>query len=121
MSFHIPPIVVSIHLFPLNIFRISLRRWPRGIQYFRHSLQAFGKFVPKNIVKRLTQKNLDVRIGGKSKQLTIYFSDIENFTGVSEAYPPEKLMPHLSEYFEVLTNIVQEYHGTVEECFGGAV
>lgn len=102
-----------------NVYEIQLLN--DSISSMRHSLQAFGKFVPKNIVKRLTQKNLDVRVGGKSRELTLLFTDIANFTTVSESYPPEKLMPHLSEYFEVLTTIIQRQHGTVDKYIGDAI
>lgn len=102
-----------------NVFEIH--HLNEAIGAMRKSLQAFGKFVPTAVVKKLTQRGQDVKIGGREKEITLFFSDIENFTNVSEAYPPEKLIPHLSEYFEVLTTIVQDYDGTVDKYIGDSI
>ncbi|MCX7343546.1 MAG: adenylate/guanylate cyclase domain-containing protein, partial [Proteobacteria bacterium] len=85
------------------------------------SLISFAKFVPKNLVKKLLDKGIEVKIGGTKKQLTIVFSDIANFTAISESYPAEKLVLHLSEYFEEMTEILCKHNGTVDKYIGDAI
>lgn len=102
-----------------NITEIKLLN--NSISTMRSSLQAFGKFVPKGIVRKLTQRGLDVKIGGRLKPITLLFTDIAGFTAVSETYPPEKLMLHLSEYFEEMTTIIQKHTGTIDKYIGDAI
>lgn len=92
-----------------------------SISTMRRSLSSFGKFVPRSLVRKLIDKGIDVKIGGKNKKLTIFFSDIAGFTTVSETYPADKLMVHLSEYFEELTSIITETNGTIDKYIGDAI
>jgi adenylate cyclase len=99
----------------------EIQKLQNSISRMRKSLISFGKFVPKNLVKKLVDKGVEVKIGGKKKQLSIFFSDIANFTTISETYPPEKLVLHLYEYFDEMTSIVAENNGTTDKYIGDAI
>jgi adenylate cyclase len=60
-------------------------------------------------------------LGGTKKELTILFSDIRNFTTISESLPPEEVVQLLNEYLAEMTSIVFKYHGTVDKFIGDAV
>lgn len=92
-----------------------------SISRMRKSLISFGKFVPKKLVKKLVDKGVEVKIGGKKKQLSILFTDIANFTTISEAYPAEKLVQHLYEYFDEMTTVITENNGTIDKYIGDSV
>lgn len=84
-------------------------------------LQAFGKYVPADLVRQLIQRDKEVRLGGEQAELTIFFSDIRAFTSISEDMQPERLMLHLSEYFNYLSQIIMSEHGTIDKFIGDAV
>ncbi len=84
-------------------------------------MRAFSKFIPKVLVAKLLRTNQTVKIGGKLRRVTLLFSDVVNFTSVSENYPPEKLVVHLSEYFEEVTQIIMKANGTIDKYIGDAV
>lgn len=92
-----------------------------AITSMKKMLRAFSKFVPKDLVIKLMQKGMDVKIGGRSRELTIMFTDIQGFTTVSENYPSEKLMTHLSEYFSELSRIIMDHHGTIDKYIGDSI
>lgn len=102
-----------------NIAEIQMLQ--SSIDRMRASLTSFGKFVPKTLVKRMIDKGIDVKIGGRSRNITVLFSDIANFTTISESLPPEKLMNHLSDYFEEITTILIEQNGTIDKYIGDAI
>ena len=54
-------------------------------------------------------------------ELTIMFSDIENFTTISESLPIEQLMTIFSEYFDVISKIILEGEGTIDKYIGDSV
>ncbi|MBX3487723.1 MAG: HAMP domain-containing protein [Candidatus Paracaedibacteraceae bacterium] len=99
----------------------EIQQLQSSINAMRISLVSFGKFVPKKLVRKLLDNGNEVKIGGKSKKLTIMFTDIADFTTISEAYPADKLVTHLSEYFEEITRIMADCNGTVDKFVGDAV
>lgn len=92
-----------------------------AISSMKTGLRAFRRYVPAVLVRQLIKTGEEARIGGKKLELTVFFSDITGFTTVSEGMPPEKLMIHLSEYFDELTKIVIACGGTVDKYIGDAL
>ena len=84
-------------------------------------LKSFRKYVPADLVRQLIKTGQEVEIGGESKALTIFFSDIANFTTISETLPAEDLMLHLSEYLDQLSHIIMHNHGTIDKYIGDAI
>lgn len=102
-----------------DIYELQLLN--NSISSMRMSMRAFSKFIPKVLVAKLLKTNQTVKIGGKLRRVTLLFSDVVNFTTVSENYPPEKLVVHLSEYFEEVTQIIMKANGTIDKYIGDAV
>ncbi len=84
-------------------------------------LQSFRKYVPAALVKQLIELGEEANQGGQEAELTLFFSDIENFTTIAESMHPQDLMAHLSEYFDALSNIVMEQNGTIDKYIGDAI
>ena len=57
----------------------------------------------------------------KRKKLTIFFSDIKNFTSSSEGLQPEDLTKYLNEYFSEMTDIALTYGATIDKYIGDAM
>ena len=87
----------------------------------KSAVQAFSKFVPRALVQQLIQTGEGVELGGKSRDVTIMFSDVRNFTTVSEKMPPSILMLHISEYFDELTQIILSWNGTIDKYIGDGI
>ncbi len=63
----------------------------------------------------------DTNIATKRKKLTVFFSDIKNFTVTSESLQPEDLTRYLNEYFSEMTKIALEHGATIDKYIGDAV
>ncbi len=85
------------------------------------SLQSFSKFVPKALVRQLFYAKKDAVLGGDRKILTILFSDIMDFTKITETLDGETLMLHLSDYFEAMTHVIQDNNGIIDKYIGDAI
>jgi adenylate cyclase len=92
-----------------------------AINGMKNSLRAFRLYVPATLVKQLIASGEKVTIGGKSRELTVFFSDIEDFTSITENISPKDLMLQLSDYFDVMTKIIEQESGTVDKFIGDAV
>jgi adenylate cyclase len=84
-------------------------------------LRAFKKYVPAELVRELVRTGEEARLGGRERRLTLFFSDIKDFTGISESMSPRDLMVHLSDYFEEMASIIRDESGTVDKYIGDSV
>jgi class 3 adenylate cyclase len=100
---------------------VELEKLIAAIAAMKMGLQSFQKYVPANLVRQLIETHQEARIGGKLKELTVFFSDIANFTTITEDLAPNELTQQLSEYFNHVTNIIIEHKGTVDKYIGDAV
>jgi|GEM_PF-406665 len=87
----------------------------------RYSMRAFSKFIPKVLVGKLLKHSHEIKIGGKECRTTFLFTDIADFTTLSENYPPDKLTLHLSEYFEELSTIIFKHKGVIDKYIGDGI
>jgi adenylate cyclase len=81
----------------------------------------FSRYVDPSVVNQLVGNPDLVRLGGERKTMTVLFSDIADFTGVSEKLAPEDLVAHLNEYLTVMTGIVFKHRGTLDKYIGDAL
>ena len=84
-------------------------------------LQNFRRYVPADLVSQLVGQKQDASLGGECRQLTILFSDIANFTSISEHLAPEVLVQDLCEYFNVISRTILAERGTLDKYIGDSV
>ncbi len=84
-------------------------------------LKTFEKYVPSALVRELIRTGKEAKLGGEKVELTIFFSDIQSFTNISETVPPEVLMVQLFEYNNELTNIIKNHKGTIDKYIGDSI
>ncbi len=83
--------------------------------------KKIGKYIPPQIHEGLFKGLYDTQIKTKRKKLTIFFSDIKNFTDTSEKLQPEDLTKYLNEYFSEMTTIALNHGATIDKYIGDAV
>ncbi|MTI11016.1 adenylate/guanylate cyclase domain-containing protein [Curvivirga aplysinae] len=83
-------------------------------------LGAFRKYLPSELVQILVQNDQLARVGGINRTMTIYFSDLENFTTISEILGPA-LVPHLSEYLDQMSGEIHAENGIIDKYIGDAI
>ncbi|CAO5675081.1 MAG: hypothetical protein HEEMFOPI_01004 [Holosporales bacterium] len=92
-----------------------------NIASLKNSMRAFSYYIPRRLVQKLLQKKGAIHIGGKAKEITLLFTDIEGFTSISEHISAENLVHYLSDYFEEMTRILIEHEGTVDKFIGDSI
>lgn len=83
--------------------------------------QAMGKYVSKDVMTNILKNINDVKPGGERAELTILFSDIRNFTAISESLEPEAVSAILNEYFSEMVPIITKYNGVINKFVGDAL
>ncbi len=92
-----------------------------AVEAMKVGLSAFLRYVPANLVRQVVEAGEEVKVGGREEELTLFFSDVQGFTTISEKMDPDSLTVVLSEYLEVVTSTLQEYGGTVDKFIGDGV
>lgn len=105
---------VDTMILEINDMQSSFQGMKRGLINFR-------RYVPADLVAELLRQKKDADVGGERKELTIFFSDIADFTGISERTSPEDLVGALGEYFDVMGGAILARRGTLDKYIGDSV
>jgi adenylate cyclase len=82
---------------------------------------AFSHYMAPALVKRLADDPSRLKLGGETRDMTLLFSDVRGFTGISEGLDAEGLTRFLNSLFTPLSNIILEEQGTIDKFMGDAV
>ncbi|WP_213686266.1 adenylate/guanylate cyclase domain-containing protein [Roseicyclus sp.] len=85
--------------------------------------QSFERFVPKEFLTLLEKDRItDVKLGdSRALQMSVLFSDMRNFTAISEKMSPEENFQFLNEYFSKLTPAIRANGGFIDKYIGDAI
>src|SRR5882724_5770709 len=104
---------------PSNIQEIA--RLESAASLLRTSLKSFSSFVPLDVVRQLIKSGIPLTLGVEPRFLTVFFSDLENFSSHSETLAPDNLLIHISTYLEEVSSAISEEGGTVDKFIGDGV
>jgi adenylate cyclase len=82
---------------------------------------AFAKYVSEKVVNELLQHPELLHLGGEERVVSVLFSDIENFTTLSERLSPRELVSLLNNYLTEMTAIVLEQGGIIDKYSGDGI
>jgi adenylate cyclase len=80
-----------------------------------------SRYLSPQIYKSIFSGQKDVTIHTERKKLTIFFSDIKDFTATTERLQPEQMTQLLNEYFTEMSNIALKHGGTIDKFIGDAI
>jgi len=80
-----------------------------------------SRYLAPQVYQMIFNGVQDTAIRAKRKKLTIFFSDIKNFTATTESLEPEDLTYLLNKYFDEMSKIALEYGATIDKFVGDAM
>ena len=87
----------------------------------RHAIGQFALYVPREVVRRIVSPEGRAVVKAKRQDVTVLFTDIRDFTTISELNSPEDVVDTLSAYFERLNTIAEQNGGTVVQYLGDSI
>lgn len=80
-----------------------------------------SSYLPRQVFESIFAGKQTIEIKTKRRLLTVFFSDIQGFTQISEALQPEKLTHYLNQYFSEMSRIALKHGGTIDKFIGDAM
>ncbi|WP_320005724.1 adenylate/guanylate cyclase domain-containing protein [Maridesulfovibrio sp.] len=100
---------------------IEVRDLSKATETMRKTLNSFGKYVPRPLVQSMMVNKITPRLGGGRKQLTFMFTDIKDFTSISETMSPEQLTRTITSYLKCMSRVILKNKGTIDKYIGDGI
>ena len=111
-----PTTAVILCFSSISVFRYFItekaRRAVKGV---------FENFMDPKVVQEVLKEPDDIKLGGEEKEITVYFSDIEKFSTISEKLQPAELIELLNEYLSEMTDLILDHGGFLDKYIGDAI
>jgi adenylate cyclase len=93
----------------------------RSVSTMRTVAETFSHFVPRRLVEKLIETGTPLQLGGARREVTLLFSDVVNFTEITEKADPAQVMQYTSRYFAAMSHEIMTHAGTVDKFIGDAI
>jgi adenylate cyclase len=88
----------------------------------KHKIQdLFGQYVPENYIQELLDSEESSTMEGKTRKMTVLFSDINNFASMCEELDAPSIKNLLNTFLTPMTEIIFKYHGTIDKYVGDMI
>ena len=87
----------------------------------RELQRAFARYVSPEVVDQIVANPQRLSLGGEKREITVMFTDLKGFTGLSEKCAPEVVSQVLIRHFSAMTEVILAKHGTVVQFIGDAI
>lgn len=111
-------LLFSLFLFFITnvvIFNLSNRQKKQYVS------DVFNKYISKELLEQIMDNDQHLELGGKDKKIGILFSDIRNFTTISEKLNAKQILGMLNEFFNIATNKIMNKRGFIDKFIGDAI
>ncbi|MBI3046533.1 MAG: adenylate/guanylate cyclase domain-containing protein [Candidatus Harrisonbacteria bacterium] len=118
---------IAVNLIHLNFAWILSAAGLLSYRYFasekgRREMKAlFSKYVSKDVLEEILKNPDKVKLGGETREVTVFFSDVKGFTTLSEKTSPQELVKVMNEYFTLMTEEVLKRGGVLDKYIGDAI
>lgn len=87
----------------------------------REAIRTFALYVPRELVRRIVTSGQASAGQAVRQDVTVLFTDIRDFTTISEQHSPEDVVGMLSNYFQLMNEIVERHRGVIIQYLGDSI
>lgn len=85
----------------------------------RHIRKSFGQYVDREVANQIVDQEESVR--GEKREVSVFFTDVRNYTTLSEGLLPEKIVGILNELFQMMGKVIARHQGCIVDFIGDAI
>ncbi|MCL5776151.1 SDR family NAD(P)-dependent oxidoreductase [Limibaculum sp. FT325] len=90
-------------------------------RYIEDISARISRYIPQQLYQSIFRGEIGGGIESRRKYLTVFFSDIRDFTVQTERLEPEGLSEILNNYFSAMTEIARAHGATIDKFIGDAI
>jgi class 3 adenylate cyclase len=113
--------VNNIRLRQEKVIELRTRDLEKQKQKVENAHNFLCRYVPPQLARKILEGDTGPVWNHSRKKLTMLFTDIKEFTQITDALEPEDLAKLLNEYFACMNDIIQHYEGTLANITGDAL
>jgi len=83
--------------------------------------QSFALYLAPALIEKMLSSNKPPVLGGEMRNVTVYFSDIADFSSIAEKIPPAELVAAMNDYLSAMTDVIEAQGGFVDKYIGDAI
>jgi adenylate cyclase len=83
--------------------------------------KSFGLYLAPDVINRMLSSNKLPELGGETREVTVFFSDLEGFSKIAEQSTPDSLTALMNEYLSAMTDIIESHGGYVDKYIGDSI
>lgn len=93
----------------------------RALSSARGAIRTFAVYVPRELVRKIVASGQDEAGAAIRREVTVLFTDIRDFTTISEEHSPEAVVEMLSIYFQAMNAVVERHNGVIVQYLGDSI
>ncbi len=115
------PIMVQVVAVMLSIGLAEVVNYATEGRQKRFIKNAFKQYLSGDVIEQILVDPGQLKLGGEKRELSIFFSDLQGFSAISEKLGPVALTALLNDYLTDMSDIIMEEGGTVDKYEGDAI
>ncbi|MFO7896443.1 MAG: adenylate/guanylate cyclase domain-containing protein [Candidatus Cloacimonadales bacterium] len=105
----------------ISFIIIQIIQYTAEVKHKNKLKKTFGRYLNPNLVEYLAANDSELKMGGRESQVSVLFSDIYDFTTISETMQPSEIVATLNEYFDDLTRMILQNDGLLDKYTGDGI
>jgi len=115
------PIVAPLAAGGLSLVLAALVSYQIEGRRRRQVRSVFSRYLAPEVVRELLVDPDRVGLGGKEVEATVFFSDVRDFTSISEKLPPQVLVGYLNQYFDTASQTLLSRKALIDKYIGDSI
>lgn len=83
--------------------------------------KSFALYLAPGVINRMLSSKKLPELGGETREVTVFFSDLAGFSAIAENMPPDRLMALMNEYLSDMTDVIEAHGGYVDKYIGDSI
>jgi len=83
--------------------------------------KSFALYLAPQVIDKMLSSNKLPELGGETRDVTVFFSDLAGFSSISEKMTPAELVRFMNEYLSAMTDIIESKGGYIDKYIGDSI